>query len=60
MVAFCVRLYRLLLAAYPADFRRDYAPQMDQAFRASCSDATRRHGAPGLLAVGLVTLGDPS
>jgi len=51
MVALCVRLCRLF-AAYPADFRRAYNPRMTRAFRTCC------RGAPGLLAVWLVTLGD--
>ncbi len=32
-ITLCVRLYTLLLVAYPADFRRAYGPQMAQAFR---------------------------
>ncbi|HYK21418.1 MAG TPA: hypothetical protein VEV42_11835, partial [Pyrinomonadaceae bacterium] len=36
------RLYRMLLAAYPADFRREYGPSMLQVFRDSSRDAKRR------------------
>lgn len=38
------RIYRILLAAYPADFRREYGPSMLQVFRDSASDATTREG----------------
>ena len=37
-----VRLYGLLLAAYPAEFRREYGPHMAQLFRDRCRDEQRR------------------
>ena len=36
------RIYRLLLAAYPADFRREYGDSMLQVFRDSYRDASVR------------------
>src|SRR6476659_5439891 len=36
------RIYRVLLAAYPADFRREYGRSMVQVFRDSSRDASRR------------------
>ena len=41
------RLYRLLLYAYPAAFRREYGPQMAQLFRDIYRDACRQDGSPG-------------
>jgi hypothetical protein len=41
------RLYRLLLYAYPADFRREYGPEMAQLFRDTCRDAYRQNGSLG-------------
>ena len=38
------RIYRILLAAYPADFRREYGPSMLQVFRDSARDAATREG----------------
>jgi hypothetical protein len=41
------RLYQKLLAVYPADYRREYAPQMAQLFRDLLRDARRQHPALG-------------
>ncbi len=46
-----VRLYRFLLLAYPAPFRRDYGESMVQVFRDICRDAVRQQGDKGLLGV---------
>jgi cytochrome b6-f complex iron-sulfur subunit len=43
------RLYRLLLQAYPEDFRRDYGGHMAQVFRDTCLKAYRKGGAAGLV-----------
>ncbi len=51
-------VYRALLLLYPARFRRAYATQMTQVFRASCSAAARRGGALGIAHVWRLTLGD--
>ncbi len=58
VIAFCVRLYTLLLVAYPADFRRAYGPHMAQTFRAYCQELYGCRGARGLIAVWMVALGD--
>ena len=57
-VRLSVRLYRGLLIAYPAAFRRTYGPDMAQVFRDCCRDSTRRVGGAGLLALWSHTLGD--
>ncbi len=41
-------LYRRLLAAYPADFRREYGDEMQQAFYDACRQALQSRGAAGL------------
>lgn len=46
-LALSVRLYRLLLAAYPAEFRQEYGPHMAQVFRDRCRDAQRGQGGRG-------------
>lgn len=38
------RAYRLLLTAYPLDFRREYAEDVAQVFRDVCRDADKRGG----------------
>lgn len=53
-----VRLYRLLLAAYPASFRSEYGDAMVQLFRDTTRDAYRRRGLLGLAAMWLRTLAD--
>jgi lipopolysaccharide/colanic/teichoic acid biosynthesis glycosyltransferase len=57
-LALSARVYRLLLAAYPAGFRRAYGPQMTQVFRDCCRDAYRQGGILGLAGLWLRTLGD--
>ncbi|HTP30892.1 MAG TPA: signal peptidase I [Candidatus Acidoferrales bacterium] len=44
MAGFC-RLYSMMLYAYPAGFRRDYAGPMKQLFRDRCRDVARTAGA---------------
>ncbi len=58
LVRLSVRLYALLLVAYPAAFRRAYGPDMVQVFRDGCHDAARQAGVPGLFTVWGHTLGD--
>jgi hypothetical protein len=48
IAALSVSLYRLMMRAYPADFRRHYGSAVDQAFRDNVRDAVERRGAPGL------------
>jgi hypothetical protein len=45
------RLYRALLVAFPAPFRRAYGDEMARAFRDLCRDAWRTGGAGGVLAL---------
>lgn len=46
-----VKLYRLLLRFYPAEFCNDYAEQLDQAFRDLMRDAVRKWGWFGVATV---------
>ena len=39
-----MRAYRALLVAYPEEFRREYGPQMEQAFRDLWSEERRKSG----------------
>ncbi len=43
------RLYRILLFAYPAAYRREYGPLMAQLFRDLCRDSYRQGGFVALL-----------
>jgi len=52
------RVYRILLAAYPADFRREYGPSMLQVFRDSSRDAAKRSGKLATASFWLAILGD--
>lgn len=58
LVSLSVRLYRLLLAAYPASFRMEYGPEMVQVFRDTVRAEYRRSGLWGLLVIWLRTLMD--
>ena len=49
MVEFSVGIYRLLLHAYPARFRRDYGPEMTGVFLDSCLRTLREGGAAGMI-----------
>jgi Clp amino terminal domain, pathogenicity island component len=57
-VAVAARVYRLLLVAYPASFRRAYGRHMAQVFRDACRDAFLESGSRGVLALWLRTLID--
>jgi hypothetical protein len=57
-VELSLHLYRLLLAAYPAEFRQEYGEAMVQLFRDTALDGYRRRGVRGLLVVWLRTLAD--
>jgi Ca2+-binding EF-hand superfamily protein len=54
---FC-RLYRVLLCAYPADFRRRYGGEMAQVFGDRCRGIARTQGLRGLLWFGMRTVPD--
>src|SRR5690348_13788232 len=57
-VAASVRLYRMLLAAYPARFRCAFGAEMAQAFRDVCREEYRWCGAFAVLRLWPRTLGD--
>jgi hypothetical protein len=52
------RVYRVLLLAYPREFRRDCGTEMVQAFGDLCREEMRRGGALGLVRVWARTLPD--
>ena len=58
IIAISEHLYRWLLRAYPANFRRRYASQMAQVFLDCCHEAYRQGGARGVLRFWLPALGD--
>jgi hypothetical protein len=53
-----VRAYELLVRAYPASFRKEYADEMTLVFCELVTDAWRRRGAVGLLLAWFRVLGD--
>ena len=53
-----MRIYSVLLAAYPKKFREDYETQLVQVFRDSFRDAYHRHGMPGVIDLWLHTFAD--
>ncbi len=55
---FSLRLYRLLLRAYPSRFRCEYGAQMEQLFRDRCGDEHRKRGVLGLARLWPATLRD--
>jgi hypothetical protein len=57
-VMFSVRMYQLLLHAYPAKFRQDYGPHMAQVFQDCCLRMVRQGGANGMARLWVVTLLD--
>jgi hypothetical protein len=50
-VTWSARLYRALLLAYPAPFRREYGDEMTRTFRDLCRDAWRAGGARNVFAL---------
>src|SRR5215218_4483920 len=53
-----VRLYGVLLKAYPGDFRREYGPQMEQAFADQYKEACERGGRRGIALLWALTISD--
>ena len=53
LLAFVALAYRSLLRAYPAAFRKRFAPEMSQVFRSLCRQAYEESGRGGVLAVWL-------
>lgn len=58
LIALSTAAYRLLLAFYPARFRREYGPHMMQVFRDCCLNAYRQSGLTGMLSLWALTLFD--
>ncbi len=54
---FC-RLYSMMLYAYPAGFRREYAGPMKQMFRDRCRDVSRSTGALHVLRFAMLVMTD--
>ena len=52
------RIYTLLLMVYPANFRREFEPDMAQVFRDKCRAELANRGVPGLMRVWLSVLLD--
>jgi hypothetical protein len=57
-VVLSVRVYEVLLRAYPVAFRKEYAGEMTRVFRELAADAWRERGAAGLRATWFRVLGD--
>jgi uncharacterized membrane protein YgdD (TMEM256/DUF423 family) len=58
IVAFSVRVYKMLLAAYPTRFQQEYGPHMVQVFRDCCLRTIRQGEMNGILKLWVVTLLD--
>ncbi|MCC7448996.1 MAG: hypothetical protein IT324_16375 [Anaerolineae bacterium] len=58
MIDWLVRLYRMLLILYPADYRAAYGPLMAQVFRDVCQDIYRQQGTLGIVMWWCTTLFD--
>jgi hypothetical protein len=52
------RVYRVLILAYPREFRRDRGAEMVQVFGDLCREEKRRDGPPGLVMVWVRTVPD--
>ena len=58
LIAFSVRVYQLILNAYPAKFQQEYGSQMAQVFQDCCLRAVGQGGMNGMLKLWTVTLLD--
>jgi hypothetical protein len=58
LVAISVRVYQMLLAAYPTRFQQEYGPHMVQVFRDCCLRAVRQSGIKGMIRLWVVTILD--
>jgi len=58
IIVFSVKIYKVLLAAYPAKFRMEYGSLMSQVFRDCCLRAFRQNGTKGMLQLWVLTLFD--
>jgi hypothetical protein len=57
-VALSVRIYNLLLIAYPSEFRREYGPHMLQLFRDCNLRVFHERGSSGMFSLWILTLFD--
>ena len=58
LVTFSVRVYQILLSAYPSSFQQEYRPHMVQVFQDYCLRTIRHRGASGMLQLWMITLLD--
>ena len=58
VVAFSVRVYQMLLVAYPTKFQQEYGLKMAQVFEDCCLRALRQGGTNGILKLWAITLLD--
>jgi hypothetical protein len=58
LVSLSAAVYRVLLAFYPARFKRDFGPHMAQVFRDSCLKTYLQSGPRGMLSLWALTLFD--
>src|SRR5574341_1274725 len=58
IVAFSVRLYQLLLVAYPTKFQQEYSSHMSEVFLDCCLRAFRQNGSNGLIKLWFITMLD--
>lgn len=58
IIKFSVKVYQVLLAAYPTKFRQEYGSHMLQVFRDCCLRAFRQSGTNGMLRLWTITLFD--
>jgi len=57
-VRFSVRIYKVLLSAYPAEFQKQYGSDMLQVFQDHCLHSFRANGTDGMISLWGVTLID--
>jgi hypothetical protein len=58
VIKFSVKVYQVLLVAYPIKFQQEYGPQMVQVFRDCCLRVFRQNGTKGVLKLWVLTLFD--
>ena len=58
LISSSVRVYRVLLVAYPTKFQQEYGSHMVQVFRDCCLRALRQSGSKGMLKLWALTLFD--
>jgi hypothetical protein len=57
-IEFSVRIYKTLIKAYPASFRREYENEMSLVFREHITDVLQKRGTVGLMTAWFRLLGD--